>query len=95
MRKKAHGTAGAVELTSAGTTRRDPLAKKKPRGPQTEQPITRLSLPMRKILTYYRPLTAPPTLEEPSSTKGTRGRTLDFVACGVVMWLALSGPGAS
>jgi hypothetical protein len=44
-KKKAHGPAG---LTSAKIAHRDLLAKKRLKGPHTEQPITRPSLPMTK-----------------------------------------------
>ena len=38
---------------------RDLLAKERLKEPQTEQPITHLGLPMRKILAYYRLYSAP------------------------------------
>jgi hypothetical protein len=68
----------AADPKSAEIARRDLLAKEKGEGPQTEQPITRLSLPMRKILAYLPHLQRPPRLEESGSTKRTRGRIMDL-----------------
>ena len=64
-RKKVHGSAEA--------TRRDLLAKEKAEGPQTEQPITHLSLPVRKILTYYCPLQRPQGWRNLAARRGRVG----------------------
>jgi hypothetical protein len=76
-KKKAHGPA---ELNSAKIAHRDLLAKKRLKGPQTEQPITRQSLLMTKDPGLYSGPPPKKRLEESGSTKRTDGRTLDSVA---------------
>jgi hypothetical protein len=55
-KKKAYGSTNIAGLTLAEIVRRGLLAKKGLKGPRIKQRFTHLSLLIRKILAYYRPL---------------------------------------
>ena len=79
-KKKAHGPADAAGLTAAEIARRDLLAKDK-----AERAVNRAANYAPESADeedpgLLPPSTAPPRLEESSSMKRTRGRTMDFVA---------------
>ena len=78
-KKKTHGPADAAGLTSAEIARRDLLAKEKAERAANRAANHAAESADEEDPGLLPPSTAPPRLEESSSMKRTRGRTLEFV----------------